>query len=140
MRTATLQRGKSEDEGTFGKFVADSNWECYTGELPWRANAPGKSSIPAGTYVCIFANSPKHGMCYHVTGVDGRSDIEIHAANFVGDREKGLKCELLGCIALGMAIGVLSGQKALIHSLDAMHAFMDEMKGEKFMLTINDMP
>lgn len=136
MRKATLTRSPSTDEGTFGRLVADSGFFCFTGELPWRANATGTSCIPPGKYTCSWRYSPKHGDCYHVDGVPGRTDIEIHAANFVGDAARGLRCQLLGCIAPGTGIGQLDGQRAIVSSKIALLALETEFKREPFELTI----
>lgn len=136
MRTATLNRGPSEDTGTFGEFEIDDGWKCHSGELPWRENKTGASCIPDGDYLCVLAGSVKHGNCYHVTGVPGRTDVEIHSANWMGDKAKGLRCELLGCISLGLDVGNLAGQKALLHSGDAVHELTRRMNGESFRLSI----
>jgi hypothetical protein len=136
MRYATLTREESTDQGTFGRLETDSGLTLRTGELPWRDNASGKSCIPPGTYTVTFRNSPKHGPCYHVENVPGRTDIEIHSANWMGDREKGFRCELLGCIAPGVTIGNLSGQRAVISSRMAISMLEEAMGRETFELTI----
>ncbi len=105
-------------------------------ELPERNNAPGFSDIPSGVYQCEKRISPKHGPCYYVLDVPGRSDIEIHSANWAGDTTKGLKCQLLGCLSLGRAIGELAGQKAVLSSRDALAGFESDLNGEAFELTI----
>lgn len=137
MRKVTLTRTETGDEGTFGTIVTDSGFSVYSGELPWRGNAPGKSCIPAGAYVCQKAVSPKHGPCYYITDVPGgRTDIEIHSANWMGDESKGFKCQLLGCIAPGRAIGELIGQKAVLSSRDALIGLEADLEGEPFHLVI----
>jgi hypothetical protein len=103
MRTVTIKRGESTDHGTFGELVSDAGFRCLTGELPDRNNEAAHSCIPKGQYMCKWAHSPKYGMCYHVTGVHGRSDILIHPANLMGDVQRGFVSQLLGCIALGAA-------------------------------------
>jgi len=95
----------------FGEHTA------FTGELPDRGNAPNLSRIPSETYLCKWTYSPAFKrMMYLVTGVDGRSGIRVHPANLMGDRTKGFKSHLYGCIALGNRIGTLGGQKALLIS------------------------
>lgn len=145
MRRAILTRTESGDEGTFGTlFMPDTGFSCKTGELPWRdADSDGvsdrnSSCIPAGVYVCRFRKSPRHGMCYHVEGVPGREGIEIHPANFMGDRTKGLRCELRGCIALGQAVKYIKGQRGISSSRDAVAALEEELGGQDFELTIED--
>jgi len=139
MRTATLTRRASSDAGTFGTLVLDNGWSCFTGELPWRQNLPDKSCILPGTYPVVWALSPRHGMCYHVQHTLGRSDVEIHSANWMGDESLGYKCELKGCIALGTATGTLDGQLAVLHSKDAISGLVTQLgPAEPFALTIID--
>lgn len=136
MKSATLTRTETGDAGTFGTLVTESGFQCYTGELPWRGNESGKSCIPEGVYTCARANSPKHGPCYYVTEVPKRSDIEIHSANWMGDESKGLKCQLLGCIAPGRAIMDIAGQKGVSSSKDALASLEADLEKEPFTLTI----
>lgn len=136
MRLVTIVRLETTDEGTFGKLTTDSGFECVTGELPWRDNKPNVSCIPAGRYTCSWRNSPKHGMCYHVDGVPGRTDVEIHAANLMGDESQGWIAELKGCIAPGIRLGAINDQKAVLGSRPALKAFEDDLDQEPFELTI----
>lgn len=138
MRKATLTRQQTSAEGTFGQLVTDSGFSCHTGELPYRENAPGRSCIPAGVYPCEMRYSDKHrANVYHVDGVKGRSDIEIHSANWMGDTAQGFKCQLLGCIAPGREIGYLEGQLAMIASKDALAALQADLVNAEFELTIS---
>ena len=136
MRKASLTRHYGDDQGTFGRLTLDNGDYWQTGELPWRDNESGKSCIPVGTYIAHHIVSPKHGDCYILEDVEGRSDVEIHSANWMGDADKGLKCQLLGCIALGKEIGVLEGQKAVLRSKEALDEFLAELNGEEVQLTI----
>jgi len=136
MRSASLTRMDTSDQGTFGRLVTDSGLVVFSGELPWRENLPEVSCIPAGLYLCTWRQSTRHGDCYHVEGVPGRAGVEIHAANFMGDRTKGLRCELLGCIAPGTSVGTLTGQRALVASRQALLALEGELEREPFELTI----
>lgn len=136
MRKVTVNRTETGDDGTFGTLRTDSGFQCYTLELPDKNNNPGKSCIPPGTYQCEKRTSPKHGKCYYVLNVPGRTDIEIHSANWAGDTDKGLKCQLLGCLAPGRAIGELEGQKAVLSSRDALIGLECDLAGETFALTI----
>lgn len=141
MHTVIIEREKSCDEGTFGTLIIEGiTWCCFTGELPWRDNAIGKSCIPIGTYECVWHKSPKFGWCYRVKNVPGRSHILIHAANFMGDRSKGFKSELNGCIALGNNIGIIPSnlQKAIIDSRVAVNKFASILKNEPFKLIIKE--
>lgn len=136
MRVVTLKRLESTEAGTFGVLTTDSMQEWHTGECPWRNNIPFKSCIPEGTYRCSWLPSDKRGECYHVLGVPARSGIEIHTANFVGDKDKGYKSSVVGCIALGQDVGQYGGQKALLKSRDAIAEFHKEMNFMDFELVI----
>jgi hypothetical protein len=136
MRWVVITRTEMSDEGTFGHLATDTGVFLRSGELPWRRNEPGMSCIPRGIYEAVWAESPTKGWCYHLIRVPGRMDIEIHSANFVGDRVLGLKCELMGCIALGQAVGTLDGQRALLMSREAMTEFHRELAKAPFQLSI----
>lgn len=136
MRTVILKRDTSTPEGTFGTVTTDWGLILCSGELPWCDNFARFSCIPAGQYICDWKFSPKHGNCYHVQEVPGRSEIEIHSANFVGDSRLGLKCQLEGCITLGTSIGELEHQKALLESRKAILEFEENLQREDFQLTI----
>ena len=136
---ARLVRQRSGDAGTFG--VLSIGGKIFaTGELPDRGNARGLSCIPAGTYVCRWTYSPTKFFrnTYEVTNVPGRDGVRIHVANWVGDKTKGLKCEVDGCIALGLGHGVLSGQEAVTGSSAAIGNFEALLAGRDFQLTIID--
>lgn len=147
MRTVVLMRSEVGDAGTFGTFTLDDGVKFASGELPWRENRTGLSSIPAGAYTCEWDLSKKHGWCYHVRNVPQRSDVEIHAANWMGDESElnpatgiAYRCELLGCIALGDSVGVLDKQKALISSKDAIGRFEKNLDRKPFQLIVHDPP
>lgn len=136
MRKATLTRFEFSNAGTFGRVFTDG-YTCLSGELPVRENRTSESCIPAGVYLCTWRKSVKqHGMCYHLENVPGRSDILIHSANWMGDLRMGYRSQLEGCIALGLALGYLNGQRAILQSKSAIAEFADQMKKESFELTI----
>lgn len=136
MLKGILIRNETSTVGTFGRLVFGNDFSCYTGELPSRNNEKGKSCIPAGVYIFVWSKSPKHGHCYEAENVPGRSDIQIHAANWMGDKEKGFKCQLLGCIAPGMLVDQLEGQKAVISSKKALQMLEDYLERKTFELEI----
>ncbi len=138
MKSAVLIRKETSDEGTFGELVFDSGLLLFTAELTWRDNKPGKSCIPVGGYQANWRYSPKHGYCFHVDNVPNRTDVEIHSADFAGDVDAGFKCELLGCIAPGIEIGILEGQKAVINSKTAIQSLEAETNQQVFNLTIQE--
>jgi hypothetical protein len=145
VKTLYITRKPSTDQGTPGYFSFGSRvLRCI--ELPWRDNAPGRSCIPPGTYRAELYASPKHGTVYMLQDVPGRSDVEIHAANFAGDSDLDWKCELLGCIAPAESIGTMEntaegqhkGQEQLagISSRAALAEFMTWAGGEPIEITI----
>ena len=136
MRSATLTRDETSDQGTFGTLVTDSGFTCLTGELPWRDNHPKTSCIPPGAYEVEWGVSPSKGPCYHVRNVPDRSDILIHSANLCGDVDQGFVTQLLGCIAPGLAVGELQGQKAVLSSRPALQKLQEDLGEETFELTI----
>ena len=139
MRTASLERTSTGDTGTFGLLTLDDGFQCYTIELPWRNDLADVSCIPPGMYICSWGNSPKHGPCYYVNGVpDGRTNVEIHSANFAGDISLGYMCQLEGCIALGTAVGKLYNQQAVLNSKPTVAAFNADLNTESFTLTITE--
>lgn len=136
VKSLILQRLETSDEGTFGKMVVDG-MEYVTLELPDRGNSQGESCIPAGTYTCTWDFSPaKQKNTYRLINVPGRSGILIHSANWAGDAGMGYRSELLGCIALGLAVSELEGQKAIISSRAAMEKFEHQMAKESFEISI----
>ena len=140
MKTVHITRMQSTDQGTPGYFVFDATAiRCM--ELPWRDNRAGESCIKPGTYRAEIYQSPKHGPVYMLKDVPGRSDVEIHPANFAGDASIHWQCELLGCIAPAMAIGQLVNrlgekQTAGLESRAAFTEFMTWATGEPLEVVI----
>jgi len=130
-----LVRTDSNDEGTSGILVFGDTC-LHTGELPWRDNQPNYSCIPTGKYVVQVRDSPKYGRVYHITGVRDRSYILFHQGNWFGDRTLGYKCNVNGCILLGLKCGKLGGQKAVLSSRLARTRLENEMDFEPFKLEI----
>jgi hypothetical protein len=110
MKFASIVRMDSTTQGTPGvlRFGIQA---VRTMELPWRNNERGISCIPVGAYKLVWSRSPKMGMCYHVTLVEGRNNVLMHAANFAGNTELGYITELQGCIAPCTRIGILQNAK-----------------------------
>ncbi len=123
-----MTRTETGPDGTFGNLVTDSGFQCYFVEKPWHDNKPEVSCIPSATYECGIGESPKFGKVYGVKNVPGRTDILIHPANW--------QRQLLGCIALGRAIGEVMGDRGVMGSRDAVAGFMADLENEPFMLTI----
>lgn len=138
MDTVVLQRDSSSDEGTFGVLTLPGGWSCHTLELPWRENARQISCIPAGSYKTVLHRSPKFGLVYWVQEVPNRSGILIHAGNLAGDRSKGLRSDVEGCILVGKTRGRLSGQAAVLSSKVALGEFMKNMNRRSVVLEVRD--
>jgi hypothetical protein len=135
MIKAQLVRHETSDQGTFGKFTVE-NMSWFSGELSWENNESNISCIPVGEYECHWEYSPKFKRnTYHVK-VPERTVIEIHPANLMGKKSKGLLCQLNGCIALGEKIGVMEGQKSLFISAPAIRKFETLMGGQAFLLGV----
>jgi len=132
-----IERAETGDQGTFGRLYAPGGFRRYTGELPNRANAPNLSCIPAGTYMVEWTFSPVfRRFMYILLGTAPRAGIRAHSANFMGDKAKGYRAQLNGCIALGERLGWLDGQKALLLSAPAVRTFEMTMQRQPFELEI----
>ena len=75
---------------------------------------------------------------YEIINVPKRFGIRIHAANFMGDEKKGKKKQLNGCIALGLRIGTMDNQTALLLSGPAIRKLEDITGKKPFLLEIKD--
>lgn len=142
MKTVTLLRSSSTDQGTFGQLVTEG-FRCFTGELPWRSNATGLScippTIPPGTYLVEWIYSPRlKRRTYRVRGVPCRDGVLLHSANLMGDKTKGFVAQLEGCISLGRGLGRINRQAALLLSKPTVRAFEILMNKEPFLLEIRD--
>lgn len=136
MLNAKLTRAPSNDGGTFGVFTIHTT-SLYSGELPYLDNRSNVSSIPPGSYKCRYSLSPRFKKySYEVMGVPGRAGIRIHSANFMGNKEKGFKSQLNGCIALGLRVGVMENQTALLLSPPAIRKLEEITERQDFMLEI----
>jgi hypothetical protein len=136
MKKAVIKRTESDDRGTFGVLAVDDKaW--ITGELPWRENKKRISCIPPGKYQVDWKMSPRFNRdMYLVQKVKDRWGIRFHVANFVGDKKRGFRSEVLGCISLGCKKGKIHSQKALLDSGKAIREFEEYLNGESFELTI----
>lgn len=88
----TLKRHRLLSNVTLGRFYIGGKFLCCTLELPWLANAKGKSCVPVGTYSMEWSYSPAFRRnTWRLLDVPGRDGILIHAANYTR--------QLKGCIA-----------------------------------------
>ena len=58
-------------------------------------------------------------------GVPDRSAILIHGANWGGNKDKGFRTHLNGCIAPGRRVGRLEGQRAVLASQPALRNLIE---------------
>jgi len=107
--------------GIFGRLILPY-FECFTVEREWKNNEIGKSCIPEGWYIYqpAFYHEGQY-QTYEII-VPGRTDILIHKAN----RAK----ELKGCVGIGMQLGSIHGEWAVMNSGVAFRKFMENM-GDK---------
>lgn len=132
----TLTRLETGDQGTFGRVIAKGQ-TFFSGELPDRGNAANISSIPAGPYRVAWTWSNRFArMMYLLAGTDPRAGIREHSANFMGDRDKGYRAQLNGCIAFGERLGWMENQKVLLLSAPAVRRFENLMERKPFELDI----
>ena len=134
-----LLRVSESDAGTFG-YCAVAGRIFRSLELPDRDNARNRSRIPAGEYDVEYVKTrrPFSGrwFSYWVKGVPGRSGILIHSGNWAGDTLQGLKSNSWGCILLGKAVATLGGQRGIVSSRAAVHAFNEAMRHQSGKLRI----
>ena len=150
MKTLTLLRDDTGDQGTFSRGVLVNGMGANLGEwdwieLPWRNNAPDISCIPPGTYHGHMIQSPHFQRAVYVLDdVPDRSAIEIHPANFGGCVALGFYSDLRGCCAPGLYRGSLLvpgsedvQQRAVMQSMRAFQQFMDAMDRDALTLIVS---
>ena len=137
METVNLFRLKRSDQGTEGLLVSE-DYNCRTLELPWRGNQKQISCIPPGEYQVDIRLSNKYGRIYWVRNIPNRTYVLIHSGNYAGDKSKGFKSHVMGCILLGKKQGHLGGQVAILNSRVAVRQFMEELEYESFKLRIQE--
>lgn len=132
-----LCRYESTDHGTFGRIQIDGKY-FHTLELPWLNNEKTISCVPVGEYDCVIYPSKKFGDVYLLKDVPNRLGVLIHQGNFGGNKFKGLKSDISGCILLGKSRSVISGQKCVLNSRIAVKEFMDTIHRQPFTLAIEN--
>lgn len=131
-----LVRTSTGDEGTFGHLIIGDRVQCATLEPPWKNNDAGRSCILQGSYRAKEWTSPRHGECYWLEDVPGRSEILIHAGNWAGDRQLGRRSDSEGCILVGSHVTVVDGQRGVVSSRVALGALMGLLHGEDLEVAI----
>ena len=136
-----IVRVDSNNEGTNGILAIDG-YSCYSLELPWIDNTPWISCIPEGEYKAICDLSDTKGgvgVIKLLNGqIDGRTDVWIHVANYAGDRNKGYKSEIYGCVAVGSGFDD-SEQKKVYPSSPAMKELLSRLPDREFVIKITSM-
>jgi len=146
MKTLLIVRQPTSDTGTHSVATIDAL--SFKGlECPWRNNQRMISCIKPGTYTATKKMSARFGReTYHLLNVDGHDEIEIHPANWAGDKSKGYRSDLEGCIALGLMAGIIgfpdgSGkQDGIGGSRSAMEQFEAYCHNEDIQVTIEWAP
>lgn len=129
MKIVELVRLEEGEQGIIGILKIDKEVFCYTLEPTDKLNKPNESCIPIQQYRCIKIQSPKFGETFEITNVPNRIHILFHKGNTADDT--------LGCILLGLTVGKLKGQKAILNSGKTFAGFMGIMLNESsFHLTI----
>lgn len=83
--------------------------------------------IPAGTYTCRWLPHPKHGLCWEVCDVPGRTGILFHVGNDEADSD--------GCILVGLGFS----ERAISASIPGYLRFLRFLrKLSTFTLTVSD--
>ncbi len=127
-----LQRAASANGCTIGRLWVDGAHECWTLEDPERSGpkVPGKTAIPAGTYVVRVTWSPRFKtrlpLLLNVPDFEG---VRIHPGNTADDTE--------GCILVGKDKGraaVLRSRAAFAPLLAKLEAA--QARGETIALRI----
>lgn len=111
----TLVRVESLSTVTRGILLVNSMLFCMTLENPWRDNQHDISCIPEGKYTLIRHSSRRFGETYKFLSVPDRDNIIIHQGNTAEDTR--------GCVMLGMEVGTLNGNAAVLQSKVAMDRF-----------------
>lgn len=130
-----LIRFSSDDQGTKGILIAPG-FTCCTLELPWKENKCNISCIPESIYNAYIRWSNRFGTTYYLKDVPGRSFILIHKGNLAGDKTKGFKTDVEGCILLGNRFGLLNNQLAVLNSRITFDNFMHHTDNEILQIEI----
>jgi hypothetical protein len=121
----TLERFCYGTSGVFGRLRMPEH-EWFTCERRWFDNKPYESCIPEGVYPLEPSRYFRKGYdTFEIANVPNRSRILIHVAN----RPR----EVLGCVGVGLKLGVLEDEWAVLSSQLAFDEFMAAMAFETSM-------
>jgi hypothetical protein len=133
MTTITLRPVALTAIGRFGALLSGDTQLAFTCERPWLDNKPDVSCIPPGSYTFSRYESPTKGRVWITQDVPGRSNIEIHSANW--------PYQLAGCIAVGEGF-LRDANLAIIGVADSRNTIgklYNELPDE-FVLVVEDFP
>lgn len=122
-----LLRVSHNNKATFGCLVVHGIPLVMTLEPPWLDNQTNVSCIPPGEYTVVKHFSNRFKECLKILGVEGRTDILIHAGNFPKDTK--------GCVLVGLRFD--NKKKVLKDSRKALELFRRSAENE-FILNIRD--
>ena len=132
----SILRLEETQEGTIGVLSLDGRVICYTLEPEWEHNLENVSCIPEGIYRCERTLSPRFGDTFKICDIPGGRGVDEPVLFHWGNRG----AETRGCPLLGLMVGWLYGDRAVLASRKAFKAFMKVLKGEDvFMLSIQSM-
>lgn len=118
-----IKRFQCSPQGTAGALLVNRQFVCMTLELPWLGNTRNVSCIPRGSYIIRPWVSNEHGQVYRFDEVPGRSDILIHAGNFLRDTQ--------GCILVGTTLIGDDDKLRLVESRRAKDKLDQTLSSEK---------
>lgn len=130
-----INRLKENDTQTLGRFYLynDLNevFSCVTLELPDRSNQKRISRICGGEYLCVKRHSEKYGNHFHVTDVENRTLILIHAGNYFEDTK--------GCLLFGDDFALINSDEYtdITNSKDTLKDLL-EIAPNEWILTVNE--
>lgn len=116
MKSLTLKRVATNEDGTFGVLIDELVPFALTLELPWKNNEQNVSCIPSGLYICSKIVSPKFGVTYTITEVPDRTNILFHKGNIDVDTQ--------GCVIVGEQFEYLKYKVAVLNSKKGFDEFM----------------
>lgn len=133
---AVIERYSHGEKQTLGNwFTLDANnevvYNCETLEPAWENNQRNISCIPQGTYKVKKRHSQRFKHHFHITDVEGRDWILVHAGNFRKDTR--------GCVLVGSQLTDINadGLTDVLNSQDTLADLLGVMPSE-FELKIVD--
>jgi hypothetical protein len=129
---AILIRYLRTNKETLGCLVINGH-KFFVLEPTWKNNTRNVSCIPQGFYKVNYlarSASGKYRNCFHIMKVKNRTGILIHNGNTAKHTK--------GCFLLGLRVGKLAGQNAVLNSRSAMRKLNEITKRKQFELEVID--